>query len=540
MKTILWLLWAVVAVCVGAVCAWVWFTSYTIALEQIIAFLHIPDKREQLATQILTPARFEQVRWALLLALCVVLASSLCVSWVARQASLLVGKLQEKLQKCRQAFRRERWFWLILAVGGLPIVWRVFVYGYWIDEIFTYVFLVKKGLLVSLTYYPGPNNHVFFTAIGAVLGSLPLMRLASCLAVWLTACLLFVWVGKHQGRQVARWVVLIFLWQSPVQMYGYLARGYAWEMLFFALLWIGLYEWTRTQEKVYLVIASLASIAGFYTLPTFVYAYSALLLVALFSQKRKEWKFLFISQAIVVLIVLVLYLPIILLNGVQALVGNAWLQVGKDVFWRDLSNGAYWAEIVGFWGFELPVWGAWIVLCLWITCLFCAVGKMRLWLLGAVFVPVVWLLYQQILPPVRVWSYQVITLALAVAWCKESTLQTFLQYLFALLAGVSLAMYWQFLPASPAYEAWAKRIVAQKATSVFSNDDTYQMYIRYEYALRDLPVDIQTTCLPQQREFEIVILSNTQKVPACILPTAYELLFENAEVKIYKRLSTKK
>jgi hypothetical protein len=493
-----------------------------------------------LATQILTPARFGQVRMALLLALGTVLASSLVIAWIAKQASLLVGKLQEKLLTIMRFFRQERWFWLVLVVGSLPIVWRVFVYGYWIDEIFTYVFLVKKGLLVSLTYYPGPNNHVLFTAVGAILGSLLLMRLASFVAVLLTACLLFVWVGKHQGRQVARWVVLIFLWQSPVQMYGYLARGYAWEMLFFALLWISLYEWTRTQEKVYLAVASLASIAGFYTLPTFVYAYSALMLVTLFSQKRKELKFLFISQSVVVSITVLLYLPIMLLNGMQALVGNAWLQVGKDVFWRDLLGGAYWTEIVGFWGFELPLWGAWLVLFLWIACLLFVVGKMRFWLLGAYVVPLLWLLYQQILPPVRVWSYQAVTLAVAVAWSKKGAVRTCLQYSLVFLAGVSLLFYWQFLPASPAYEVWAKRIATQRATSVFSNDDTYQMYIRYEYALRDLPVDIQTTCLPKQRDFEIVILSKTQQTPDCILPTAYELLFENAEVKIYKSKSTKK
>ena len=39
----------------------------------------------------------------------------------------------------------------------------------YIDEAFTFNYLVQRGTLVSLLYYPGPNNHIFFSFLCSIL-----------------------------------------------------------------------------------------------------------------------------------------------------------------------------------------------------------------------------------------------------------------------------------------------------------------------------------------------------------------------------------
>jgi hypothetical protein len=412
------------------------------------------------------------------------------------------------------------------VLGSLPIAWRLCFYSYWLDEIFSYLFLVRKGVLVSLTYYPGPNNHVLFTAFSALWGSLFLMRVWAFVGVLATAWVLYVWISHTRNKEVGRWAVILFLLQSPVQLYGYLGRGYAWEMFFFALAWASFGAWERKKEMYYLAIATISSIAGFYTLPTFLYAYSALVFCLLF--EKKNWKSLVLSQLVLVLVVVVLYLPIILLNGWQALAGNAWVQVGKTHFWQHFLQGVYGAEIIGFWLFDLPTW------IFWITVVFIALGikylptHLQKWFWVLLILPACVLAYQQVLPPVRVWSYQAVTLAVLGAHLKVG------RGFIAILLGV-LMYYWQFSPTLPAYIKIAENIAEMRPKKVWANEDTYQMYLRYACAVRRQEIEVTTTCSAGRQDFDVFIIAKKQAIPICFSAQEYLKIFENEEVWVYAK-----
>jgi hypothetical protein len=100
-------------------------------------------------------------------------------------------------------------------------------------------------------------------------------------------------------------------------------------------------------------------------------------------------------------------------------------------------------------------------------------------------------------------------------------------------AGV-LGWYWQFLPASPAHD-WARRIVNSRPTAVFSQDDTYQMFVRYEATIRKQSLDIQVVCPDKQASFDIYILAKGQPLPACFSPTHCQKVGETEEVEIWRR-----
>jgi len=458
---------------------------------------------------------------------------------VFRTFCVLVLRRVQASSRTLPAYRRHISL-LIFGIGLLPIFWRIWVYEVWLDEVFSYVFLVKRGFFVSLAYYPGPNNHVFFMVVASLLNPLaeicyipiPMMRLLAFGGVLGTSVLLYGWLLVRKGWTVASVCVFIFLMQSPVQFYGYLARGYAWEMFFFLVLWISLWEWKRHPRTLYIGIASLSAVAGFYTLPTFLYAYLPLLLAVFYplSQPIKRYYGLLFAQFFVFLGVMSLYAPIILLNGIGAFAGNAWLQVGKDLFWQDLLSGQYGADVVGFWGLEMPYWGFWIV-CVGSLGLWWKTSKdMRVWLFLAFLLPVVLLLYQQVLPPVRVWSYLSVAIALFFANRKRTAKA------FALILSIVFVINWQFFPKIPAHSLVAKQVFASKVQHIFANEDTYQMFIRYEYAKQNTPLDIQVICSnPPPMPYETVLLARKQKTPACIALQEYKQVFENEEIVFFQR-----
>ena len=66
-----------------------------------------------------------------------------------------------------------------------------------IDTAFSYTFFVSKGFLITSTYYPGPNNHVFYNLLCNVFdfGLLPaewVMRMPTILASFVLALIMFV------------------------------------------------------------------------------------------------------------------------------------------------------------------------------------------------------------------------------------------------------------------------------------------------------------------------------------------------------------
>ena len=69
-------------------------------------------------------------------------------------------------------FRENALFCLLFCGMGIYYLWRMFSIPPWYDELYTYENFIDRGVIYSMIHWPLPNNHVFFSALSAVLASL--------------------------------------------------------------------------------------------------------------------------------------------------------------------------------------------------------------------------------------------------------------------------------------------------------------------------------------------------------------------------------
>ncbi|MCS6795353.1 MAG: hypothetical protein NZ516_05285 [Raineya sp.] len=150
-----------------------------------------------------------------------------------------------------------------------------------IDEAFSYVHYASKGWIVSALYYPNPNNHILFNLWvsfweGMFSNKIWAVRLPSMLCLLLLQILLLRFFLQRNSFEIALGLVAVFTLLSPVQAYSVSGRGY---LLLTLCVWIVGNSFLQILEKVQKkenavfekIVFVLASIAGFYTIPLFVY-----------------------------------------------------------------------------------------------------------------------------------------------------------------------------------------------------------------------------------------------------------------------------
>ena len=71
-------------------------------------------------------------------------------------------------------FRENALFCLLFCGMGIYYLWRMFSIPPWYDELYTYENFIDRGVIYSMIHWPLPNNHVFFSALSAVLNKLGL------------------------------------------------------------------------------------------------------------------------------------------------------------------------------------------------------------------------------------------------------------------------------------------------------------------------------------------------------------------------------
>lgn len=196
------------------------------------------------------------------------------------------------------------------------------------DEASTYLNFTSRSPLVSMLYYPSPNNHILhsvitnFTRYIPFLDPLQSMRVSSILASVLTCFLLFSFAKKYYSLNTALAVTGISSVLFMYVYYSFASRGYALGHLFFVLCLYSVYkiifENNRSNHWVYF---SFFGALGFYTMPSFLYPYATLNLVLLLGNFKGIFRQL-LSGLGTIIMVAALYLPVIAVNGLEVLRGN--------------------------------------------------------------------------------------------------------------------------------------------------------------------------------------------------------------------------
>lgn len=233
---------------------------------------------------------------------------------------------------------------LFICVEGLALRLRYLFLPVRYDEAFTYLYYARKPLVVGMSFYSAPNNHVFHTVLVhfavQLLGNHPwAFRLPALGAGILLLPFSYVALGKLYSREAALLAVAFLEASAPLVEYSTDARGYTGICLCFVLLvWLGA-ELLRAESISRWVCFVGVAAVGFYTIPIMLYPFAMVVvwLAVCAWRLRLGTGFLLrlLSASVATLIsVAILYLPVIVVSGPGALFSNRFVQSRSWSYFR--------------------------------------------------------------------------------------------------------------------------------------------------------------------------------------------------------------
>lgn len=221
---------------------------------------------------------------------------------------------------------------IIVFIPLATCIYCAFVIPVSYDEAYTYLSFTTKTPLTSALYYPLPNNHILhsiitnFTHYIPFLSDLVCLRISNIFITFLMWMICFSFWKKFYSEKFSLILTGISSMLFMSVYYSYMSRGYELVSLFFVVSLYCTYQIIQhSSEKRYWIIFSISSILGFYTMPSYLYPFLTLHACLLLGRSPliRSQKSSFFST---IAIVAVIYTPIILVNGLKAIVGNVYVQ----------------------------------------------------------------------------------------------------------------------------------------------------------------------------------------------------------------------
>ena len=137
----------------------------------------------------------------------------------------------EKKKDAATLIRDHGLFWCLFLGMGIYYIWRMFSVPPWYDELYTYENFIDRGMIYSMIHWPLPNNHVFYSALSAILNKLgnPYIGLrgVSFLASMGSLLLLYRILKKGISPRMAAAGTALFAAMYNVVQQAAQGRGYA-------------------------------------------------------------------------------------------------------------------------------------------------------------------------------------------------------------------------------------------------------------------------------------------------------------------------
>ncbi|MCS6821515.1 MAG: hypothetical protein NZ551_06570 [Microscillaceae bacterium] len=440
----------------------------------------------------------------------------------------------------------------------------VLLFPLMIDEVFNYVFLSSKGLLVSATYYPGPNNHVFYTLCVAFLDKFLnqtelILRLPSFISSLFLLLILFTWQYAKYGFVIAFSTVQILAFLPAFRFYSFQGRGYMLTALcaLTSLFWVEKYlirpNETTLESKILFVFINFLS---FYTIPTYLYFSVSLFTFGLIWAKKSLKKQWIITYFFIAICTIIAYLPIIFLNGLNSLVANSWV---KPLSWNEFLGQIpnYLVEFSNF--LWLDNQGAYFLILLFIISTFYLYKEyftskklqeyaFFLLLITIFLVPLPLIFLQKVLPFVRIWLYLQPVLILILLFLihhflaentRKITLGGIIMWIFISnfteIFKFHRPLEWQII---------SQKIITQKPQKIFVNEDTYNVFLRYQALKQGQNVTFLCEKIDTSLHYDYIILEKKRLKTIAqsiqnYLKRNYFVSEQNQDVQIYLPMNTK-
>lgn len=228
--------------------------------------------------------------------------------------------------------------------SGIYFIWRMFTVAPWYDELYTYENFIDRGMIYSMIHWPLPNNHVFFSALSAILNHLGSpyigLRGISFLASMGSLYLLYRLFLRFVSPMLAAAGTGLFLAMYNVTMQAAQGRGYALSGFFLILaasclahICIDEAEGKkRLRGCGYYAVFAVALTGGLYTIASNVYWVVPVCLVGgIFLLMQKEFRKLLRLIGWSLLAALATF-------GLYTII---WLAIGSNFITKDESHALF-------------------------------------------------------------------------------------------------------------------------------------------------------------------------------------------------------
>jgi hypothetical protein len=204
------------------------------------------------------------------------------------------------------------------------------------DESGTYVHYASEPLYVGLTTYTAPNNHLLNTVLvhvsTAAFGNHPwAIRLPAFVAGILLVPATYLAARLVYGRNAALVAAALVATSSVLIEYSTNARGYMGIALVFVLMVALATHLCRSASPAAWSAFAILAALGFFTIPTMMYAFGAVLVwltISIAAERRLELVRSRLLPATIgaAALTLLLYAPVLATSGTSSLFGNSFVE----------------------------------------------------------------------------------------------------------------------------------------------------------------------------------------------------------------------
>lgn len=503
------------------------------------------SEREKLLTQFLTKNRFQFLQLA---SFVVFTVYAVFLFFFLKKESFRIST--EKL--IRETLTLPRNFWsfhkhtfrllsnqeklffgalLLLLLAGEILMIKCF--GVHKDEAFNFVFLADRGPLLSAVYYPGPNNHILMTLTVSLAHYFMPPFWALKIPAFLTYSLFLLTAAgvlrRWFGSLTTAFALAVFGLSDLTLFFGTQARGYLLLCFWVLLAFHTLLRYFESGERKLLIAFILCSAAGFYTIPVFAFAFTALvtfqkLYFIIRKEKRKRVIRTLASSAIACFLAVLLYLPVLLLNA-ESFLSNRFIEPVSfselfekfPGYWQSIHNRFWDLQFGGVFFYALALFALW-------KKRKSDSGLAAFCMLSA---PLLLLVFYPVLPFARVWLFLLFfeALGLAIAadfiFRKVRTEGATLVLVLLLVSGIA-AFQW-----NKQFRNWqgneknvylqikklSPKILEAEPKKLFVSEDTYSVMLRFAATEAKQKIEFLSRVEAQKHQPEFLIITKDNKLP---------------------------
>jgi len=430
-------------------------------------------------------------------------------------------------------------FLLMLAYGGY-LMYYAFKLPISYDEAVTYLNFTRNGVLVSMSYYPAPNNHIFFSIITNFINTIGLfnekivLRLPSVLFSLIFIISMGIFLLKLiPNKLIVISNIIVCMCLYPYQLYSIQGRGYMIYMFFSLICFISIYGYLINSKHkwFFLKVFIVGNILGMYTIPSFLYSSFSLFLwgfiVLLKKRDLLTLKYLIYGGAIYCITTIILYLPVIFVSGLSALVSNKYVmpQNRLEILSGLLNYMKYYSSYF-LWNWDY----AYVVIILLLIVLFLFVKQNFIIVTGIALIfvlPAFIMVMHSVIPFSRTWLYVYPTLIIMLGFVISNIKCRYNEYVFLMLSVIIMVFgiisFKYFYRSNYIDDFISERLsiycLSKDYKNFYFDNDTQEVLMCYNYNIHNKIYNVDRAFIKndndntnKQKEYDVILITSKDKI----------------------------